>query len=58
MTSVSDLLTEVRWADCVVIVTNHKIYDYPAILDAAALIVDTRNALGALGKSNPKVVKL
>ena len=58
MTSVSDLLTEVRRADCVVIVTNHKIYDYPAILDAAALIVDTRNALGALGKSNPKVVKL
>ena len=58
MTSVSDLLSEVRRADCVVIVTNHKIYDYPAILDAAALIVDTRNALGALGKSNPKVVKL
>ena len=58
MTSVSDLLSEVRRADCVVIVTNHKIYDYPAILDAAALIVDTRNALGALGKSNPKVVKI
>ena len=58
MTSVSDLLSEVRRADCVVIVTNHKIYDYPAILDAAALIVDTRNALGTLSKSNPKVVKL
>jgi len=58
MTSVSDLLSEVHQADCVVIVTNHKIYDYPAILDAATLIVDTRNALGTLGKSNSKVVKL
>ena len=58
MTSVSDLLSEVHQADCVVIVTNHKIYDYPAILDAATLIVDTRNALGALGKLNSKVVKL
>ena len=41
-------------AECVVIVTNHSAYDYPAILEAAILIVDTRNALGALGRSSPK----
>lgn len=55
---VNDLLEAVRAVDCVVIVTNHSQYDYPAILEAASLIVDSRNALGALGRSNPKVVRL
>jgi UDP-N-acetyl-D-glucosamine dehydrogenase len=56
--SVPDLLSAVRAADCVIIVTNHKVYDYQAILDAAKFIFDSRNALGALGKGNPKVVRL
>ncbi len=56
--SVKDLMAEVQKADAVVIITNHKVYDYPAILNAAHLIVDTRNALGDLGKANPKVVRL
>ncbi len=58
MESVADLMAEVRAADAVVIVTNHKRYDYSAILEAAALVVDTRNALGAAGKHNPKVTRL
>jgi len=58
MDSVKDLMNAVREADCVVIVTNHSQYDYPAILDAASLIFDSRNALGKLGKDNPKVVRL
>ena len=33
--SVPDLMAAVREADCVVIVTNHQVYDYPAILEAA-----------------------
>jgi UDP-N-acetyl-D-glucosamine dehydrogenase len=56
--SVKDLMAEVQKADAVVIITNHKVYDYPAILNAAKLIVDTRNALGDLGKASPKVVRL
>jgi UDP-N-acetyl-D-glucosamine dehydrogenase len=48
----------VRRVDCVVIVTNHKVYDYPAILREARFIVDTRNALGVSGKNNPKVMRL
>ncbi|HZU86889.1 MAG TPA: nucleotide sugar dehydrogenase [Anaerolineaceae bacterium] len=56
--SVPDVLAAVRSADCVVIVTNHSSYDYKAMLEAANLIVDTRNATGALGRKNPKVVKL
>ncbi|GAB4520870.1 MAG: nucleotide sugar dehydrogenase [Anaerolineales bacterium] len=58
MQSVDDLMAAVRTADCVVIVTNHSAYDYAAILENAALIVDTRNALGSTGRDNPKVVRL
>lgn len=58
MDSVTDLLFEVSKADCVAIITNHSTYDYPAILTAAQLVVDARNALGAAGKDNPKVIRL
>jgi len=56
--SVKDLMGSVRDADCVVIITNHKSYDYPAILEAATLVVDTRNALGEMGRVSPKVTRL
>ena len=56
--SVPDLMAAVKAADCVVIVTNHKVYDYEAILASAQLIVDTRNALGNRGRNHPKVVRL
>jgi UDP-N-acetyl-D-glucosamine dehydrogenase len=58
MQSVSGLMPAVKSADVVVIVTNHKTYDYAAILQEASLIVDTRNALGKAGKDSPKVVRL
>ena len=58
MHSVADLMAAVRAADVVVAVTNHKSYDYPAILEAAKFIFDSRNALGKLGKESPKVVRL
>ncbi len=43
-------------ADCVVIVTDHKGFDYPRVVECAKLVVDTRNAL----KGNPseKIVRL
>lgn len=56
--SVKDVMAAVNEADCVVIVTNHSSYDYPAILQSAKLIVDTRNALGPAGRGNPKVARL
>lgn len=58
MDSVPDLMEAVRQSDCVVIVTNHSDYNYPELLQNASLIVDTRNALGAAGRNNPKVVRL
>ena len=43
-------------ADCVVIITDHTAFDYPALLERSALIVDTRNALK--GIKSPKIVRL
>jgi UDP-N-acetyl-D-glucosamine dehydrogenase len=58
MDSVLDLMACVRDADAVVIVTNHKNYDYQAILAEAKFIFDSRNALGKIVKEHPKVVRL
>ncbi len=58
MESVTDVMDAVRHADCIVIITNHSSYDYKAILKEAKFIFDSRNALGKLGKNNPKVVRL
>jgi UDP-N-acetyl-D-glucosamine dehydrogenase len=60
MSSISDaeLMPAVRAADAVLIITNHKTYDYKAILESAQFIFDSRNALGKMGKDNPKVVRL
>jgi UDP-N-acetyl-D-glucosamine dehydrogenase len=43
-------------ADCAVIVTDHSAFDYPALLERAQLIVDTRNALK--GHESKKIVRL
>jgi len=56
--SVPDLLASVQKSDAIVIITNHSSYDYPALLGAAQLIIDTRNALGAAGRGHPKVVRI
>ncbi|MBM3151435.1 MAG: nucleotide sugar dehydrogenase [Chloroflexi bacterium] len=58
MRSIPDLMAGVRAADLVVIITNHRTYDYKAILDDARFIFDSRNALGKIGKNNPKVERL
>jgi UDP-N-acetyl-D-glucosamine dehydrogenase len=41
--------------DCIVIVTDHKSFDYDAMVSEADLIVDTRNAIR---KPAPHVFKL
>jgi len=56
--SIPDLDEGLENADCVVILTNHSVYDYPAILEKSKLIIDSRNALGVLGRDHPKVVRL
>jgi UDP-N-acetyl-D-glucosamine dehydrogenase len=51
-----DAATGCAAADCVVIVTDHKDFDYPAAVQNSRLIVDTRNALKGL--SSDKIVRL
>jgi len=58
LTSVPDLLAEARRADCVVIVTHHSAIDYRALAEASVLVFDTRNAIGAAGVHDPKVIRL
>jgi len=43
-------------ADCVVIVTDHKKFDYAKMVRSARLVVDTRNALK--GIDSPNIVRL
>ena len=43
-------------ADCVIIITDHTVFDYSGLLDRAKLIVDSRNALK--GRASDKIVRL
>jgi UDP-N-acetyl-D-glucosamine dehydrogenase len=45
-------------ADCVLILTNHSAFDYAAIAEHSALVVDTRNALKAHRRGRPSIVTL
>jgi UDP-N-acetyl-D-glucosamine dehydrogenase len=47
-----------RRADCVLIATDHRAFDYPLIAREAALIVDLRNALGGIRDHREKIVTL
>jgi len=47
---------EAAAADCVVIVTDHSSFDYPALVEKARLIVDSRNALKSF--RSEKIVRL
>ena len=58
LSSIPDLMEAVKNADCVVIVTNHSQYDYQEIYQQARCVMDARNALGAIGKDDPKVTRL
>ncbi len=51
-----DLIPGVRAADVVVIVTDHSAYPYREVVDAAALVVDTRNA--TKGIVSDKILKI
>jgi UDP-N-acetyl-D-glucosamine dehydrogenase len=50
--------TEIAMTDCVVIVTDHSSVDYQRLVDKAALIVDTRNALAKVRAGRARVVSL
>jgi UDP-N-acetyl-D-glucosamine dehydrogenase len=43
--------------DAVVIATDHSSYDFQQIVDAASLVVDTRNATRGISRNHEKVVR-
>ncbi len=43
---------QVRNADCVLILTDHSVFDYASIVRMASLVVDTRNATAGLVETN------
>ena len=45
-------------ADCVVITTDHSVYDWDAIVKNAKLIVDSRNATRAVDSGRHKIIPL
>lgn len=53
LSSVPLTARSLRSADCVVITTNHDVFDYELIRRHAALIVDTR---GVYSRTDPKVI--
>jgi len=58
MDSVADLMKSVQEADAVVIVTDHKVYDYETIIKEAKFIFDSRNATRTYIKDSEKIVRL
>ena len=54
----SQPLEAVLSADCVVLLTDHRDYDFPTIANSAKLIVDTRNAFKTVENPAARVVKL
>jgi UDP-N-acetyl-D-glucosamine dehydrogenase len=58
MDSVKDMMKSVKAADAVIIVTDHKDYDYKAIIDAAKFVFDSRNATGRVAKNFENVERL
>jgi UDP-N-acetyl-D-glucosamine dehydrogenase len=52
----SSPIEEAAAADCTVLITDHKAFDYDALTGHSKLILDTRNALR--GRSGPNIVRL
>jgi UDP-N-acetyl-D-glucosamine dehydrogenase len=52
----SSPIAEAAAADCTVIITDHKCFDYDALIGQSSLILDTRNALR--GRRGANIVRL
>lgn len=47
-----------RWADAVVVITDHKQVDYQHVADVATLVVDTRNVMATTTAAKARVIGL
>ena len=48
----------VRSTHCLVVTTDHTVFDYRMVLENATMIVDTRNAFGSRGLKSDKIIHL
>jgi len=51
-------LEDVLACDCVVLLTNHRAYNYEQIAQQAAVIIDTRNAFKSIQNPRARIIKL
>jgi UDP-N-acetyl-D-glucosamine dehydrogenase len=58
MDSVKDVMKAVKEAEAVVIITNHNVYDYKAIVESSAFVFDSRNATREFAKGIENIVRL
>ena len=58
MESISLTDEAIQSADCVVITTGHKSYDWNWVVENSQLVVDTRNATGTLTGETSRVTRL
>ena len=58
LTAVEPTREAVSAADCVLILTDHSLFDYAMIAECAPLVVDTRNALKHRRQSRSSIVTL
>jgi len=58
MDSVKDMMKAVEEADAVVIVTDHKVYDYKTIVECSKFVFDSRNATREFVKGAENIVRL
>ena len=56
MTSIDAQRALEQMPDCLVICTDHSVFDYDAIVESGALVVDTRNALK--DRQSPRIFRL
>jgi UDP-N-acetyl-D-glucosamine dehydrogenase len=58
LNSIEASRAEIANHDCVVILTDHSTYDIPMIVDAAKLVVDTRNSTKNIKGYKDRIIKL
>jgi len=58
LNSVEASPAEIAKHDCVIILTDHSIYDFQKIVEAAKLVIDTRNATKDLHAFKDRIIKL
>jgi UDP-N-acetyl-D-glucosamine dehydrogenase len=58
LNSIEPSAAEIAKQDCIIILTDHSVYDFRKIVEAASLVIDTRNATKSLDQFKDRIIKL